>query len=111
MAFSLFLNSFTGSDKNTFNPTTIIIKPATKVIMNLSSLIKLIITVNPKPDKNANNVSALASPSPEKNPESQPLLIVLLISTIPIGPGGIDTASPRIIPLSSISIAVIIDHD
>jgi hypothetical protein len=72
---------------------------------------KLIITVNPNPERNANRVSALASPRPEKKPESQPRFIVLLINTMPIGPGGIDTASPRIIPFRSISIAGIIFSD
>jgi hypothetical protein len=67
--------------------------------------------VNPRPARIANNVSALAIPSPEKKPESQPLFIVLLINTMPIGPGGIDTASPRIIPFRSISIAGIIFPD
>lgn|GEM_PF-4978108 len=81
------------------------------MIMNLSSLIKLISTVNPKPDRTASNVSADARPNPEKNPQSRPLFIVLLISTMPIGPGGIETASPRIIPFNSISIAEIIFPD
>src|ERR1035437_11059399 len=50
-------------------------------------------------------------PNPEKNPDSNPLFIVLLISTMPIGPGGMETASPRIIPFKSISIAGIIFPD
>jgi hypothetical protein len=66
------------------------------------------ITANPIPDRRASMVSALARPSPEKNPENIPLFIVLFIKMIPIGPNGIETVSPRIIPLSSISIAVII---
>ena len=58
-----------------------------------------------KPARTASNVSEVERPNPETNPESNPLFIVLLISTMPIGPGGIETTNPRIIPLSSISIA------
>jgi len=95
-------------DKNTFSPTPIITNPAIIEIMNLCEFIKLIITVNPNADKTASNVSAVASPSPEKNPESISLLIVLLINIIPMGPNGIETVNPRIIPFRSISIAGII---
>jgi hypothetical protein len=68
-------------------------------------------TVNPTPASRASRVSAVARPSPEKKPESMPLLIVRLISIIPIGPRGIETVSPSRIPLSIKTKAVIIFPD
>ena len=51
-----------------------------------------------------NMISEIAAPMPVANPDHFPLLSVLWIQRIPIGPNGIDAPNPTIIPFISSSI-------